>query len=65
MKPRQLTPVQAIRLKCLDCSGGQRAEVRLCPMTDCPLYVFRMRCNPNCKRRQVSEGQKDVGREKR
>jgi hypothetical protein len=56
-KPK--TPVQAIRLKCLECSSGNRAEVRLCPMGDCPLYAFRMRRNPNYKRREVSEDQSD------
>jgi hypothetical protein len=46
-----LTPVQAIRAKCIDCSGGQRAEVRLCPIAECPLYPFRMGRNPNRKPR--------------
>ena len=47
MKP--LTPIKAIRKKCLDCSGWKPAEVRLCEMTDCPLYRFRMGKNPNRK----------------
>lgn len=33
---------KAIRLKCLDCSAGQAAEVRKCPAVDCPLWRFRM-----------------------
>lgn len=33
---------KAIRLKCLDCSCGQAAEVRKCPAVDCPLWRFRM-----------------------
>jgi hypothetical protein len=49
------TPLQAIRAKCLDCSGGQVKEVRLCPIKSCPLYVFRMGRNPRRKRRVVSE----------
>ena len=53
------TPVQAIRAKCIDCSGGQLAEVRFCPLNDCPLHPFRMRRNPNCKGRKVSEDQPD------
>ena len=32
---------KAIKLKCLDCSGGYHAEVKNCPLTDCPLYEFR------------------------
>lgn len=33
---------KAIRLKCIDCSGGNMAEVRKCPATNCPLWRFRM-----------------------
>ncbi len=46
-----MTPVQAIRAHCLDCSGGSRAEVRLCVIPDCPLHPFRMGRNPNCRPR--------------
>lgn len=46
---KSLTPVKAIRVKCLDCSNGQMKEIRLCPITDCPLYRFRMGKNPNRK----------------
>lgn len=48
-KEVDLTPVKAIRLKCLDCSGFQAAEVRQCPVTDCPLYPYRMGKNPSRK----------------
>lgn len=33
---------KAIRLKCLDCCGGNTAEVRKCPATHCSLWRFRM-----------------------
>lgn len=33
---------KAIRLKCIDCCGGNTAEVRKCPVTHCPLWRFRM-----------------------
>lgn len=46
-----MTPVRAIRAKCLDCCCGQMQEVRLCPCSDCPLYPFRMGRNPNRKRK--------------
>ena len=36
-----LTPVKAIRAKCLDCSEGSSKEVKLCPVTACPLYPYR------------------------
>jgi len=41
-----LTPVKAIRAKCIDCCNGQTQEVRLCPITGCPLYSYRMGHRP-------------------
>lgn len=32
----------AIRRKCLDCSGGMRNEVRNCLVKDCPLRPYRI-----------------------
>ncbi|MCK9554962.1 hypothetical protein M0R36_03990 [bacterium] len=46
---KTLTPIKAIRAKCVDCSNGQLKEIRLCPITDCPIYPFRMGRNPNRK----------------
>lgn len=45
-----LTPVKAIRKRCLDCSGFMPSEVRSCLLPECPLYMFRMGKNPNCRR---------------
>ena len=39
---KRLTRGQAIRAKCLDCCGGQKAEVRRCHIRDCPLWPYRM-----------------------
>lgn len=44
-----LTPMKAIRAKCLDCMCGQGNEVRLRPVTDCSLYPYRMGHNPSRK----------------
>jgi hypothetical protein len=41
-----LTPIKAIRAKCVDCSGGQLGEVRLCPVTTCALWPYRMGKRP-------------------
>ncbi len=41
-----LTPLKAIRAKCLDCSNGQTKEVKMCPIKDCPLYPYRMGRKP-------------------
>jgi hypothetical protein len=38
---RTLTPIKAMRKKCLDCCCGSSQEVKLCPVTDCALYPYR------------------------
>lgn len=42
----KLTPIKAIRAKCMNCSGNQFVEVRECPVTDCALYEYRMGHRP-------------------
>jgi len=44
-----LTPIKAIRAKCLDCCCGQFKEVELCPCVSCSLYPYRFGKNPNIK----------------
>lgn len=46
---KRLTPLKAIRQKCIDCVGGNKAEVRKCTAENCPLFIFRMGHNPNRK----------------
>jgi len=41
-----LTPPKAIHAKCLNCSGDQPKEVRLCPLRDCALWNYRMGHRP-------------------
>ncbi|WP_084201460.1 hypothetical protein [Geobacter pickeringii] len=41
-----LTPIKAIRAKCLDCSNNQYGEVRVCPINKCPLWPYRMGRRP-------------------
>lgn len=43
---RKLTPLKAIRQKCLDCCCGSKTEVKLCPIKDCTLYEYRFGKNP-------------------
>lgn len=38
----------AIKLKCLDCSAGQKKEVTKCPVTLCPLWHFRPYQEKSC-----------------
>lgn len=41
-----MSPLKALRLLCIDCSGGSTAEVRGCEFTQCPSWPFRMGKNP-------------------
>jgi hypothetical protein len=43
---RPMSPMQAIRRKCLDCSGHQLAEVKLCEAVGCSLWPFRAGRHP-------------------
>lgn len=46
---QEWTPLRAVRRRCLDCSGGSAAEVRICafgpdhPRNPCSLHPHRMR----------------------
>ena len=54
------TPLKAMRAKCLDCSGGSPKEVRLCPVSNCPLWEYRFGKRPQTVRRR--EGGLDGGK---
>ena len=43
---KPLTPLKAIRARCMDCCGGSRSEVRKCVAHDCASWPFRMGKNP-------------------
>ena len=42
-----LTPIKAIRAKCLDCCAGSYKEVTLCKVHNCSLYPYRFGKRPN------------------
>lgn len=46
---------KTIRLKCLDCCCGSHNEVKLCPVTSCPLWEWRFGCYPDTARRKYPE----------
>jgi hypothetical protein len=56
----RLSPLRALRLKCLDCCNGSPKEVRLCTAVDCPNWPFRMGRNPWAG--PVSEARREHGR---
>jgi hypothetical protein len=45
-KPLTLTPMKAIRQKCLQCCCGQLKEVRECAVQTCALWPYRMGRRP-------------------
>ena len=55
---KRTTPLSAIKLKCKDCMAGSISEVKLCPVYDCSLYIYRLGKDPNRKRGPLSEEQK-------
>lgn len=42
----RMSPMEALRARCLDCCAGQINEVRLCVSLNCPAWPFRMGSNP-------------------
>jgi hypothetical protein len=58
-----MTPMKAIRAKCLDCNGNAY-EVKLCPCTDCALWPFRLGKNPNIKPRNLTDEQRKAAAER-
>ena len=59
-----LTPLRAIRAKCLDCSAGSAKEVRECVMLDCPLYPYRLGKSPNRKPRILTDEEREALRQR-
>lgn len=45
-KVTTLTPIKAIRAKCLDCSNNQYSEIRECQIKSCSLYPYRLGKRP-------------------
>ena len=49
---KPLTPLKAIRARCMDCCGGSRSEVRKCVALDYANWPFRMGKNPFAMRKR-------------
>lgn len=56
-KAAERSPLKSIRLFCLECMGGNRALVRRCPTTACPLHRFRMGVGVNSRLSQEVNGE--------
>lgn len=57
---RGMTPLRAIKLRCLDCCAGDSKMVKVCPCDDCPLYLFRFGKNPNLSDRRKKKTKKET-----
>jgi hypothetical protein len=55
-----MSPLQAIRARCLDCCGYQEKEVALCPAVECPSWPFRIGTDP--WRKPASEARREAAR---
>ncbi len=53
-----MSPLRALRLRCVDCCTGSVQEVRLCAAVACPSWPFRMGKNPWRAARALSEAQR-------
>ena len=58
MRAKHITPLRAIRFKCLDCCCGNSYEVKMCACENCSLYPFRLGKNPNRNPIEYTEEQK-------
>ncbi len=43
---KKITPIKAIRAKCIDCCGGSVYGPKYCTISSCPLYVYRLGHRP-------------------
>lgn len=55
----KLTPMKAIRKKCLECSCGSSTEVKECPVIKCPLWTYRSGHRPKTDILSTEEGKTD------
>ena len=55
MTQKILTPLKAIRAKCMECCCGQAKEIKLCNLSDCPLFPYRMGKRPKVDK-YIDEG---------
>ena len=61
VKSTRLTPMSAIRAKCMECSNFNFAEITRCHITDCALWIYRFGKKPDQKGRKPARGFKKEG----
>lgn len=60
MEQKRISPLKAIRLKCLDCCCGSSNEVKLCTVERCALHPFREGHNPNISKREYTDAERSA-----
>lgn len=55
---KKMSPLRAIKLRCIDCCGGSYSEVKVCPSVNCALYPFRTGRNPFREKRVMTDEQR-------
>lgn len=61
---KKMSPLRAIKLRCIDCCGGSYNEVKVCPSVGCALYPFRTGKNPFREKRVLTEEQRQAAAER-
>ena len=51
---KTISPLRAIRKKCLDCCGEQFLDVKTCPVLVCSLWKFRLGLHPFTKKNRLN-----------
>jgi hypothetical protein len=59
-----LTPLKAIRAKCLDCCCFSAHEVKLCPVVKCPLHHLRLGIRPSTIAKRLADKESATPRKK-
>lgn len=55
MSSNHLTPLKAIKNKCLDCCSGQKKEVKLCNIVNCHLWQYRLGKRPKPTSKELTQ----------
>lgn len=64
MMEKRITPIKAIRAKCLECCCGSSNEVKLCSIERCALWLYRTGRDPYRAKREYTDEQREKMRER-
>lgn len=58
------SPLKTIREYCLKCCCESAHEVKMCPAKDCPLYPYRLGHAVNRAKRELTDEQRQILRQR-